>query len=184
MGSFYPDDTRAICRLNHISMDTFKSTFMYKFFNPIEQFLGSVCKNRRQLKDSLDSPWFAGIFESILNFSPFLEETTQTVLSSPLALTFSDSLTFINNKKTSNKYFKVLFNMFAFWRNAVPAVQKRQQQLLAQMIAEGLSDESELFIRCEKYRRFSSTRLFVGAKLIHTLGGNVPFKTEVIRIWL
>ncbi|KAK2942942.1 hypothetical protein BLNAU_22153 [Blattamonas nauphoetae] len=176
--------SRRNCENWRLSMDSFQLTFLDKFIRPIEPFLVFVCNNRRRITDSVSSDAFPRLLGTIVDYSPFLEELTQLVLLSSFALTFSDSLLFFEtNDLTFELLSRVLYG-HEEWQDDTPAVRKRRHQIITKLSDEGLLDEIELHIRCHTRTYVGHQYVFIGAKLMHNLGGNVPFMGEAEDEWL
>ncbi|KAK2957928.1 hypothetical protein BLNAU_7104 [Blattamonas nauphoetae] len=168
-----PSYTQYVCQERQISATAFQLTFIDKFVRPIQPFLAFVCRNRRRINDSEDSRDFSCLLGSVIRRSPFLEEFTQFVLSSQIAQTCTDCLVFFEVDLFAVRVLRGTCGGPIAWQRECPAVQKRGQQVLRQLRAEGLSDESELHIRCRDYDDSIRSDFFLGAMAIDHSGGNV-----------
>ncbi|KAK2958931.1 hypothetical protein BLNAU_6180 [Blattamonas nauphoetae] len=164
-----------ICRYKHVSERSFKRIFLTKFFNPIQPFLEYICRNRRRIEDSRTSWHFPSLIGKIVESSRDMEETTQFVLSSSIALACTDCPTFFETDSltvTLLEYIRSARRQIGYCR---PADRWRPLQILAKLRDDGISDVVELHMRCSGYDSVKSCRVFLGAQLIHELGGDVPF---------
>ncbi|KAK2959009.1 hypothetical protein BLNAU_6025 [Blattamonas nauphoetae] len=142
------------------------------FFHPIQPFLEFICRNWHQIDDSKESSTFSHLSATILEFSPLLEETTQFVLSSSFALTFTASLVSLETAELTLDLLRSVEFGFRSWQKDDPAVRKRGQQIVTKLRDEGLSDELELhFQSCGDYS-ISYYHIFLGARAMTQLGGN------------
>ncbi|KAK2946272.1 hypothetical protein BLNAU_18793 [Blattamonas nauphoetae] len=172
----FPAYSEIICQNRDLSLAAFEQTFIDKFINPVKPFLEFTCSNRRQVADSEDCCDFSEMLGAIVQYSPFLEQMTQSVLSSSVALACADCLhLFETNILAILLLEKILFGMTQ-WTKEDAAVQKRGLQIMVRLCDEGVSDAFEIRIRCEGIDREFWSPIFIGAKLIHLLGGNAPFK--------
>ncbi|KAK2950646.1 hypothetical protein BLNAU_14452 [Blattamonas nauphoetae] len=149
-----PSSIRRTCEHRQLSTSTFENIFVDKFLRPINPFLVLVGNNRRQITDCPDSQAFPQFLGMIVKCSPYLQQTTRFV--------HYDLLESVNI-------------IFMAWQKEDSTVQQRGKLNMAKLREEGLSDEIELYIRCSSYDVIKSSEVFLGAKLIHNLGGNAPF---------
>ncbi|KAK2958918.1 hypothetical protein BLNAU_6167 [Blattamonas nauphoetae] len=129
-----------ICRYKHVSERSFKRVYITKFFNPIQPFLEYICRNRRRIEDSRNSWHFPSLIGKIVESSRDMEETTQFVLSSSIALTCTDCPTFF---ETDNLTVTLLEDIRSARRQigyCRPADRWRPLQILAKLRDDGLSD--------------------------------------------
>ncbi|KAK2957956.1 hypothetical protein BLNAU_7132 [Blattamonas nauphoetae] len=169
-----PSSTRYVCQERQISATAIQLTFIYKFIRPIQPFFAFVCRNRRRISDSEDLKHFSCLLGSVIRRSPFLEEFTQFVLSSQIAQTCTDCLVFFEVDLFAVRVLRGICGGAIAWQRECPAVQKRGQQVLRRLRSEGLSDESELHIRCRDHDDSIRSDFFLGAMVIDQSGGNVP----------
>ncbi|KAK2958316.1 hypothetical protein BLNAU_6803 [Blattamonas nauphoetae] len=171
-------DSREICEHRRISMDAFERTFLDKFFHPVRPFLEFTCQNRRRCNDYLYCPNLSKLIGTIIEFSPFIEEMTQFVLSSSVAFAFTDTLVFLKTRSLIQTLFAKILDGHTQWQKSNPTVQKRGQQIVEKLCVEGLSDELDQL--CHFRYTTDLGRLFIssGACLIDHLGGNIPFFVE------
>ncbi|KAK2950643.1 hypothetical protein BLNAU_14449 [Blattamonas nauphoetae] len=170
-----PEHSREICDYRQLSMDTFNRIFTDKFFRPIKPFLDFVCHNRRRIADTWSShrfPWLLGV---IIGSSPFLEQMTLFVLSSPIVFAFMDSLIFFESDKMTHSLLQTFMDDIIHWQAEDPAVQQREKLIMAKLREEGLADEIELRFRFHWFDFGRGSEVFLGAQVMHCLGGNVPF---------
>ncbi|KAK2963794.1 hypothetical protein BLNAU_1363 [Blattamonas nauphoetae] len=182
-----PGNTQSICQKRQISVNIFQHTFIDQFFNPIIPFLNFICNGRRRIKNSNisndssgssdlnDSSDFSDLLGTIVDFSPFLKETTQYILSSPLALALTDCFHFYETDEAITILFERLMRGVGAWPREGQDVRKRWQRILVKLDDEGFSDEIELHFRCGGWTFTERGRVLIGARLIHMLGGNTRF---------
>ncbi|KAK2946741.1 hypothetical protein BLNAU_18337 [Blattamonas nauphoetae] len=114
----------------------------------------------------------------ILESSPFLEETTQFVLSSPIALTFIDSLAFVESVDDTIPLLLSMMSDIIEWQKEGPAVRERRQLILTKLWEEGLLDEFEKLIQCHCRLDPSTHIFFWGQDLLTNLGGNARWRPK------
>ncbi|KAK2952605.1 hypothetical protein BLNAU_12433 [Blattamonas nauphoetae] len=171
-----PGCARQICQELHLLMDSFQRTFLDDFFHPVEQFLEFICSNRRRIEDSEQSWPFSVLLSSMIECSPFLDQTTQFVLSSSFSLAFTDTIVFFETDRLKSA---LLWDIY----DEDTAVQKRRRQIEANLFEDGLLDEAELLIQSRSLDDLADLIIFDGAQMIYLWGGNVPFFVEVVD-WL
>ncbi|KAK2949701.1 hypothetical protein BLNAU_15372 [Blattamonas nauphoetae] len=171
----HPLQTSRIIQTKQLSIDLFQQTFTGHFFRPIVPFLAFICTNRRRITDSGQSSSFPKLIVQILKFWPFLAETTQFVLSSPITLTFVDSLDFF---ETDNFTFVILRHVTSntdAWENERPAIRTKKRHIQAKLVEEGLWDVIDIRMRIRGFVSIEHQHVCLGALLIDMFGGNVPF---------
>ncbi|KAK2955171.1 hypothetical protein BLNAU_9900 [Blattamonas nauphoetae] len=142
-----------LCSYTLSSLDTFYETFTNQFLRPIRPFLDFVCKNRRRINE-------------ILQYSPFLEETTQFALSSSFAVAFTDSRDFFKpNILTHTLLHQLRENYYLGLNYQNTPLQTRGIRIMAKLCEEGLSDEIELHFRTSGLM-YDQPDLFLGMQLI------------------
>ncbi|KAK2953593.1 hypothetical protein BLNAU_11457 [Blattamonas nauphoetae] len=170
-----PSSTRSLCQERNISLATFEQTFMDKYFHPIHPFLESICTKRHQIEDCEDSYYFSELIATLLTHAPFLDQMTQSVLSSPLAVAFADSLAFFETHIISHTLIYCVLDGIRGSSIGGRAFRKRCNLVVAQLREESLDDEIELHLQKDESDFMADRYVFVEATLLHTLGGNVPF---------
>ncbi|KAK2961995.1 hypothetical protein BLNAU_3051 [Blattamonas nauphoetae] len=169
----------ALCKQKHIPMRTFEKILLDKFFHPLEPFLVFIVKNRHRITDSYNSRDFSKLLGRILEYSLKFEHVSQFVLSSPIALALTDTLSFF---ETDFLTLTLLWRVQAVvkrQRKEKRAVSKRKQQLVAKLCGEGLIDVCELHFQTGEVADLTSTFVFLGLRGIDGLGGNVPCDVEM-----
>ncbi|KAK2942935.1 hypothetical protein BLNAU_22146 [Blattamonas nauphoetae] len=172
-----PSSAREICEERQISMDTYNHTIIHKFFHPVEPFLNFICDSRHRITEPSASIALSELLGRVFQYSAFLEEMTLFVVSSSLALTCTDCLDYHENDHLTILALQGVMDGVRAWKKEGPAVRKRGQQILAKLCEEGLSDEIELVLQCSMSDIYGSRVVFLGAQLVHNLGGNIPFLT-------
>ncbi|KAK2953405.1 hypothetical protein BLNAU_11691 [Blattamonas nauphoetae] len=173
-----------IIQQRKFTLTTFHQIFVDKFFRPVEPFFEFVCKNRRRIEDSSDSRSFADVLGMISQFSPFVEQMTQFVLSSSLALACTDSLHFFETRTLVVALLQRVENGVNDWRNGSPDVQKRGHQIVDKLLEEGFSDEIGLHLEtaCSNHNRLRHA--ITGTPLVDLLGGNTLTKMRREEWWI
>ncbi|KAK2950640.1 hypothetical protein BLNAU_14446 [Blattamonas nauphoetae] len=82
-------DSRNICEKKQISMTSFHQTFMKMFLHPIQPFQEFLYRIRRRLPDS---HCLTGLFEAMVEYSPFMEQMTQQIITKLFEEGFSDEI--------------------------------------------------------------------------------------------
>ncbi|KAK2959025.1 hypothetical protein BLNAU_6041 [Blattamonas nauphoetae] len=108
----------------------------------------------------------------IVEYSPLLDETTQFVLSSSFALTFTASLVSFETAELTLDLLRSVEFGFRSWQKDDPAVRRRGQQILTKLGDEGLSDELELHFQSYGFDSISHYHIVLGARAMTQLGGN------------
>ncbi|KAK2950842.1 hypothetical protein BLNAU_14260 [Blattamonas nauphoetae] len=155
--------------------DCIHLVFVHKLFRPVEPFLEFICNNRHRIRDPCD---FATLFGTIIESSPCLEHMTLFVLSSPVALAYNDSLEFFEQASIKTSLLLKVLVIFRHSDLDDPAFWKRAQRIRAKLIDEGLSDGLELLFRFSGFEFHHRRDIFLGRRLIHILGGNLPLLVE------
>ncbi|KAK2943975.1 hypothetical protein BLNAU_21121 [Blattamonas nauphoetae] len=158
------------------------TTFLDKFFRPIEPFLVFVCNQRRRIAEVENSEAFddfPNLIGTIVECSPFMEEMTQFFLTSPFAVTLLNCLHFYDNDNVTCILLEKLSEGFGQWRKDSSAVQKLGQHIVAKLREEGLTDQIELhhpIVDAGPFGiRIPGLITPVGVRLIRYLGGNTSF---------
>ncbi|KAK2959045.1 hypothetical protein BLNAU_6061 [Blattamonas nauphoetae] len=174
----HPTSTRRICRERQISTNTFHQIFIDMFLHPIKPFLEFIFHNRRRIRDNGMAEAFSFLLGGLVEHSPFIEEMTQYLLSSSLAIALTDFLHFIKASHVAFFLLRGVKNGIKSWQKEDPVVQKRGALILFKLSEEGLSDEIELHIRCCGDDDKELCGVYIGLKLIHDLGENAPFRWD------
>ncbi|KAK2955361.1 hypothetical protein BLNAU_9754 [Blattamonas nauphoetae] len=90
----------------------------------------------------------------------------------------SDILVFFESHRVTKQLLQYIVGDIRAWQNERQVVRMRGQLILTKLREEGLMDEIELQFRCRGYDNDAFRDVFVGAQLIHILGGNAPFWAE------
>ncbi|KAK2942934.1 putative D-isomer specific 2-hydroxyacid dehydrogenase, NAD binding domain containing protein [Blattamonas nauphoetae] len=168
----HPGVARIICEEIHVSTSTFRQTFIDKFFHPIEPFLDSLCRNRHDIANSNWDGNFSILLQVIIKFSPFLEEMTLFVLSSSIAVTYTDLLDFHKIHFRTVLHLQSVMEAVRGWKNESLAVQKRGSQILTKLCEAGLLEEIELHLLIRRSDRHARRLVFLGAQLIQHFGSD------------
>ncbi|KAK2946204.1 hypothetical protein BLNAU_18880 [Blattamonas nauphoetae] len=99
-----------------------------------------------RIANSPNASAFSAFLIGLSEQSPYLPLATQFVLSSSFALTFTDTLLFVEDDHVLIQLQTCLPSRTS-WAEDAPAVQKRGKQILAKLDEEGLSDAFERHIR-------------------------------------
>ncbi|KAK2958973.1 hypothetical protein BLNAU_5989 [Blattamonas nauphoetae] len=149
--SFHPDNILKIRFECEISLKTFQTIFIDKFFRPIEPFLDFICRNRRRIEKWTNPDGFANLIGTLVVHSPMLHQMTKIMLSSSVPCVFSDCLAFFESNEMIKLLIRSVMNGFKAWREEDPVVLQRGLQMVTKLNDEGFSDEIELHIRCRGY---------------------------------
>ncbi|KAK2950649.1 hypothetical protein BLNAU_14455 [Blattamonas nauphoetae] len=122
---------------------------------------------------------FAHLLQAIVAYSPVLDEMTQLVLSSSIALTYTEYLDFYENNDLTKQLLLGIKDVVCAFQDNIPAVNKRARQILSKLSEVGISDEIELHIRCSGFDFAEMKKVFLGAQLVHALGANAPFSIDI-----
>ncbi|KAK2953693.1 hypothetical protein BLNAU_11414 [Blattamonas nauphoetae] len=87
-------------------------------------------------------------------FSPFLEQMTQYILSSPAATACIDSLLFFETEQMTNQLIGTLLDELPVSQKTETAVQHRFRLVFGHLRTEGLSDALELHLIIHQSRSF------------------------------
>ncbi|KAK2944982.1 hypothetical protein BLNAU_20100 [Blattamonas nauphoetae] len=168
--------TGEICRHRNISMDAFQQMYAIHFFRPIEQFLDFFCRHFFRINSYEDLSNFSELFQMIIESSPLLEQMMQFVLSSVFTLSLTANLLLFEPNLFSLIILRRMVNVILGWQKGIRAVQKREQQIMAKLREDGISDEIELHFRASNFDLSLRSFVSVGTRLIHMVGGNAPFE--------
>ncbi|KAK2947424.1 hypothetical protein BLNAU_17670 [Blattamonas nauphoetae] len=167
--------TREICQNRDLSKDPFQRTFIDNFFHPIQPFLNYLCNNRRRLTACQDSFKFSTLFGYIIEYSPFLEQITQFMLSSSFPMAFTSCLDFFEKEDLTFILLRSVLNGLRQWRNAAQVVRKRGQQIVSKLNEEGYLDEIELHFQWNGIYVSEHRTVFPGVRLLVQLGANATY---------
>ncbi|KAK2944028.1 hypothetical protein BLNAU_21027 [Blattamonas nauphoetae] len=131
-------DSELICQERSVNLETLQTTFIDLFFRPIKPFLTVLWNNRREITISEASTGFSTLIASIVRNSQFLEEMTQFVLSSSVALAFTDALVLCEEHTTIRTLLDGVKQGYGTWDERTPSVLKREQRVLTKLHEEGI----------------------------------------------
>ncbi|KAK2953652.1 hypothetical protein BLNAU_11373 [Blattamonas nauphoetae] len=171
----HPLDTISVCYQRRLSMESFQKIFIGKFFHPIRPFLEFICKHRHRIDNPSTFDFFTDLIGTMITNSPYLQPMTQIVLSSSVALTFTDCLISFEKRTVVEPLLQHLLSGFYQWQGLSPDVQKRGRQLMDKLCKEGLSDVSELHLQSPQFGFIAIREVSKGAQVIDKLGGNTSF---------
>ncbi|KAK2948357.1 hypothetical protein BLNAU_16703 [Blattamonas nauphoetae] len=167
-----------ICRNRHISMEFVHEIYIINFFHPIESFLEFAFHNRRRVVEESGHTDFSSLLGILLQFTPFMDQMTQFMVSSSFALTYTDFLHFWESDNPTRQLLQNVVTAISAWKMEDAVVRKRGQQILIKMCEEGFEDEMELPFTFSgltfRGSRIASVRVWV----ISEMGGNAPFWNE------
>ncbi|KAK2960006.1 hypothetical protein BLNAU_4889 [Blattamonas nauphoetae] len=173
INDLFDESAREQCEEDGVLLDFLDQTFIDQFFIPIEPFLEKVFTNRRLMDRSDLINIFPKLTETILEYSPQLDEMTHFVLSSPsFALAFFDTLESAESNDTISTLLRSVIHCVNVRWDKDPAVLKHKQQIKTKLREEGLGDEIELQLRLsERVGKHHVIGIRVRV-LIEKLGGN------------
>ncbi|KAK2952904.1 hypothetical protein BLNAU_12080 [Blattamonas nauphoetae] len=153
---------------------SFEEIVMDKFIRPIEPFVDMMCKIRRRFYNSGRFLDWSDFFGKMIEFSPYVEPITQLVVSSSVTLAYTDSLPFVESDRAIDFLLRGLPRLSRVWRTNEPDILNREQQIMAKLREEGISDEIELLFQCRLLDQDEVIHFFRFGNSIRFLGRNAP----------
>ncbi|KAK2950203.1 hypothetical protein BLNAU_14889 [Blattamonas nauphoetae] len=143
---------------------------------PSSQFVTFLISNRYLLNEDLfDS--FMSLLTTLLGFSPYHHPTLEFVITSPIAMGFSSSLSSIETDNRLHDTLETINNSLRSWKNESPEVVQSGKRVMQALFSEGFEDTLEQKLMNDK-RVLYGLRLVRNCQFILKLLGSNASETE------
>ncbi|KAK2957814.1 hypothetical protein BLNAU_7248 [Blattamonas nauphoetae] len=163
--------TDAVDAFNHRKM------IFQKVVIPSSQFVTFLISNRYSLKDgSLN--YFMSLLDKFIQICPFHDPTLEFVLASPIAMTFSSSLSFVEEDGDLWNFLTKIHDSLLIWKKEGPEVAQSGKRMLQALISEGSEDSLEQKMKHEESGENGRDVVQACHVISKLLGSNVEFTEE------
>ncbi|KAK2958148.1 hypothetical protein BLNAU_6852 [Blattamonas nauphoetae] len=162
-----------ITAVRNIPELTVHQTLFTNIIQPLSLFLNWEFKHaiRNDKPENLEPR--TRLLRVIILMTPFSEQTTNYVLTSPMSVMCTTNLDFIENEGQKFEFLNMLMDGIKEWKSSEKDVEIRGRKLMGKLSEEGLFDELEQTLQLAESVFDDDENRFLGGYLLHMSNGNL-----------